>query len=35
MRIHNIYVDAKGDTHFRDIQVKWVEEQESANSPSG
>src|SRR6202521_5293408 len=26
MRIHNLYVDAKGETHFRDIEVKWVEE---------
>jgi hypothetical protein len=26
MRIHNIYVDAKGETHFRDIEVEWVEE---------
>ena len=25
MRIHNIYVDAKGETHFRDVEVKWVE----------
>jgi hypothetical protein len=28
MRIHNIYVDAKGETHFRDVEVKWVEEKE-------
>jgi hypothetical protein len=28
MRIHNLYVDAKGETHFRDIEVKWVEERE-------
>jgi hypothetical protein len=26
MRIHNLYVDAKGETHFRDIEVEWVEE---------
>ena len=26
MRIHNIYVDAQGETHFRDIEVEWVEE---------
>ncbi len=25
MRIHNLYVDAKGETHFRDIEVEWVE----------
>jgi hypothetical protein len=28
MRIHNLYVDAKGETHFRDIEVEWVERQE-------
>jgi len=26
MRIHNLYVDANGETHFRDIEVAWVEE---------
>lgn len=26
MRIHNLYVDAQGETHFRDIEVEWVEE---------
>jgi hypothetical protein len=26
MRIHNIYVDDKGETHFRDIQVEWKHE---------
>ena len=26
MRIHNLYVDASGETHFRDIEVEWVEE---------
>ena len=26
MRIHNLYVDDKGETHFRDIEVDWVEE---------
>ena len=26
MRIHNLYVDAIGETHFRDIEVEWVEE---------
>src|SRR5262249_19118688 len=24
MRIHNLYVDAKGDSHFRDIEVEWA-----------
>ena len=28
MRIHNLYVDAKGETHFRDIEVAWVEQRE-------
>jgi hypothetical protein len=26
MRIHNLYADAKGESHFRDIEVTWVEE---------
>jgi len=26
MRIHNLYVDAKGETHFRDIEVEWKNE---------
>ena len=26
MRIHNIYADANGETHFRDIEVEWVED---------
>lgn len=26
MKIHNIYVDADGETHFRDIAVEWVAE---------
>ena len=26
MRIHNIYVDDKGETHFRDIEVEWKHE---------
>jgi len=26
MRIHNLYTDASGQSHFRDIQVEWVEE---------
>jgi hypothetical protein len=25
MRIHNLYKDASGETHFRDIEVEWVE----------
>ena len=30
MRIHNLYVDAQGETHFRDIEIEWVE-----NRPGG
>ncbi len=26
MRIHNLYADEQGQSHFRDIEVKWVEE---------
>ena len=26
MRIHNLYVDANGESHFRDIEVEFVEE---------
>jgi hypothetical protein len=26
MRIHNLYEDAEGISHFRDIEVAWVEE---------
>jgi hypothetical protein len=26
MRIHNLYCDADGQSHFRDIEVEWVEE---------
>jgi hypothetical protein len=26
MRIHNLYADANGQSHFRDIEVEWAEE---------
>jgi hypothetical protein len=26
MRIHNLYTDATGESHFRDIEIDWVEE---------
>lgn len=26
MRIHNLYTDDKGESHFRDIEVEWAEE---------
>ncbi len=29
MRIHNIYVDDAGQTHWRDIEVEWAEETRS------
>src|SRR5262245_47112361 len=28
MRIHNLYADANGISHFRDIEVQWVEERD-------
>ena len=30
MRIHNLYADKDGQSHFRDIEVEWVE-----NTPGG
>jgi hypothetical protein len=26
MRIHNLYTDSSGQSHFRNIKVEWVEE---------
>lgn len=26
MRIHNLYEDGSGESHFRDIEVQWVED---------
>ena len=26
MRIHNLYEDENGESHFRDIEIKWTEE---------
>jgi hypothetical protein len=26
MRIHNLYVDQAGESHFRDIEVEWASE---------
>lgn len=26
MHIHNLYADADGESHFRDIEVEWVQE---------
>jgi hypothetical protein len=25
MKIHNLYVDAQGETHFRDVEIEFVE----------
>lgn len=25
MRIHNLYADADGESHFRDVEIDWVE----------
>ncbi len=29
MRIHNLYTDEDGESHFRDLEVEWVEETRS------
>jgi hypothetical protein len=29
MRVHNLYTDASGQSHFRDIEIEWVEETRS------
>jgi hypothetical protein len=30
MRIHNLYEDADGISHFRDIEIEWVEQRQSS-----
>jgi len=30
MRIHNLYTDQNGESHFRDIDVEWVEERRTS-----
>ena len=25
MKIHNLYTDEKGESHFRDIEIDWIE----------
>ncbi len=30
MRIHNLYVDDKGESHWRDIEVEWVEQRHAS-----
>jgi hypothetical protein len=32
MRIHNLYVDAHGDSHFRDTELKWVKDDPSGKT---
>jgi hypothetical protein len=34
MRIHNLYTDPNGQSHFHDIEVEWVEEREAARFPA-
>ncbi len=29
MRIHHLYADAKGESHFEDVDIDWVEETRS------
>ena len=26
MRIHNVYADEDGETHFRDIEIDWIDD---------
>ena len=30
MRIHNLYTDAAGESHFRDVVVEWVEQRNAS-----
>ncbi len=30
MRIHNLYTDPAGESHFRDIEVEWVEQRNAS-----
>ncbi len=30
MRIHNLYADENGESHFRDIEVEWAEEKQTS-----
>ena len=38
MRIHNLYEDENGESHFRDIEIEWAEERnfskDSARMPT-
>jgi len=33
MRIHNLYEDANGESHFRDIDVDWIEGHRQLDGP--
>ena len=37
MRIHNLYTDPSGQSHFRDIEVEWAEERRGSklSKPAG
>ncbi len=30
MRIHNLYADVAGNSHFRDIEIEWVEDRRTS-----
>ncbi|MCH2550324.1 MAG: hypothetical protein MK031_09740 [Alphaproteobacteria bacterium] len=30
MRVHNVYSDEMGETHFRDIEIEWISERLSS-----
>lgn len=30
MRIHNLYADENGESHFRDIEVEWAEDRRTS-----
>ena len=29
LHVHNLYCDANGESHWRDLQIEWVEENEA------
>jgi hypothetical protein len=29
LRVHNLYCDSNGESHWRDIQIEWVEENDA------
>jgi hypothetical protein len=34
MRIHHLYTDASGESHFRDIEVEWAEDRRGSKVSS-